>query len=249
MSSPRQVVLDLPIDGRVLAFTTAVAVLTTLMFGIAPAFRVAGARPIEAIQERGRTVTAGRGGLMGWLVGVQVALSMVLLVGAGLFVRSFAALTARDLGIEPDRVLVATINPQRVDIEPALRVGLYERVGKRCSDPRRRRGRYLLQTPLGGGGFTPRVAVETHRDGFATDTNGDVLGNRISPGWCALRHYRSKRRDFTTRFAKARESRDRQRGVRRRFRPAQSARPRPKGLSTRLARSTCGVRRSGDAVY
>src|SRR5688572_12258886 len=152
LSTPStRVVLDLPINGRVLAFTTAVAVLTTLMFGIAPAFRVAGARPIEAIQERGRTVTAGRGGLIGWLVGVQVALSMVLLVGAGLFLRSFATLTARDLGIEPDRVLVATIDPQRADIEPALRVALYERVREAAlQTPDVAEAAISFLTPLGG---------------------------------------------------------------------------------------------------
>jgi predicted permease len=185
LSTPStRVVLDLPIDGRVLAFTTAVAVLTTLMFGIAPAFRVAGARPIEAIQERGRTVTAGRGGLMGWLVGVQVALSMVLLVGAGLFLRSFATLTARDLGIEPDRVLVATIDPQRADIEPALRVALYERVREAVlQTPDVAEAGISFLTPLGGGGFTPAVAVETPSGPVRTDPNGDVFGNLISSGW------------------------------------------------------------------
>jgi putative ABC transport system permease protein len=185
LSTPStRVVLDLPIDGRVLAFTTAVAVLTTLMFGIAPAFRVAGARPIEAIQERGRTVTTGRGGLMGWLVGVQVALSMVLLVGAGLFLRSFATLTARDLGIEPDRVLVATIDPQRADIEPALRVALYERVREAVlQTPDVAEAGISFLTPLGGGGFTPAVAVETPSGPVRTDPNGDVFGNLISSGW------------------------------------------------------------------
>lgn len=185
LSTPAsQVVLDLTIGGRVLAFTTAVAVLTTLMFGIAPAFRVAGARPIEAIQERGRAVTTGRGGLMGWLVGVQVALSMVLLIGAGLFVRSFATLTARDLGIEPDRVLVATIDVERTDIEPALRVALYERVREAVLDtPAVAEAAISLLTPLGGGGFTPPVDVETPSGRVRTDPDGDVCGNLISAGW------------------------------------------------------------------
>jgi putative ABC transport system permease protein len=154
------------------------------MFGIAPAFRVAGARPIEAIQERGRALTAGRGGLMGWLVGVQVALSMVLLVGAGLFVRSFATLTARDLGIEPDRVLVATIDPQRADIDPALRVALYERVREAVRQtPDVAEAAISHLTPLGGGGFTPPVEVDAPAGRVHADPNGDVFGNLISAGW------------------------------------------------------------------
>jgi predicted permease len=108
----------------------------------------------------------------------------VLLVGAGLFVASFATLTARDLGIEPDRVLVATIDPQRADIEPALRVPLYERVREAVlQTPDVADAGISFLTPLGGGGFTPPVDVEAPSGRVRTDPNGDVFGNLISAGF------------------------------------------------------------------
>ena len=93
-TSTNLVFLDVSMDGRVLAFTIAVALLTALLFGTAPALRAARTQPMDALKRQGRTSgdqTHGR--LMGWLVVGQVALSVVLVAAAGLFIRSFVSLT------------------------------------------------------------------------------------------------------------------------------------------------------------
>jgi len=84
------VVLTLPLDWRVLAFTAATLVATVLRFGIAPTLRSTRIAPIDALKAHGRT-SAGHAHhqLSSGLVVAQVALSLILLVGAGLFVRTF----------------------------------------------------------------------------------------------------------------------------------------------------------------
>src|SRR5439155_8260092 len=83
------VFLDLSLDWRVLAFTSATTMGTALLFGIAPAFRAAGAAPIDAMKEHGRGESSeSRVTVVGALVVAQVALSVVLVVAASLFVRT-----------------------------------------------------------------------------------------------------------------------------------------------------------------
>ena len=98
--------LDVPVDWHVLAFTAAVAAATALLFGIVPAFRAARAAPMDALKElRPNPAPGVKGRLSGGLVLVQVAMSLVLLVLAGQFVRSFASLSTVNLGFRPDRLL------------------------------------------------------------------------------------------------------------------------------------------------
>ena len=184
-SGPNAVVLDLPLDTRVLGFTMAVAIITALLFGTAPAILAGRARPIDAIKERGRGVAGGsRRGLMTWLVAVQVALSTVLLVAAGLFVRSFASLMNRDLGLRPDRVLVATVEGLRANADPLARLALYQRVREAVLQvPGVAEAAISHLTPLGGGGFSPPVAVSTPAGDILARSDVEIVGNRISPGW------------------------------------------------------------------
>jgi putative ABC transport system permease protein len=183
LSTPASTVfLDLSIDGRLLAFTVGIAAATTLFFGTAPAFRASGAAPMDALKEQDRTM-AGQphGGLAGWLIVVQVALSVVLLVAAGLFVRSFTSLTRRQLGFEPSQVLVVTIDTQRAMVDPAQRVRLYERAREAVRAlPNVADTAVSTLTPVSGGGFTPPVEIS----GIPlAETQGRVFGNLISPGW------------------------------------------------------------------
>jgi len=113
------VFLDLSLDWRILAFTAGVTVATTLLFGIAPAFRTARVAPIEAIRELGRGMIGSRRlTLAGTLVATQVALSMVLLVAAMLFVRTFANLASRPIGFDRNGVLLVNVDLRRAP-EPA----------------------------------------------------------------------------------------------------------------------------------
>jgi putative ABC transport system permease protein len=103
------VFLDLSPDVRVLAFTTAIAVLTALLFGVVPAFWGTRASLTSAIKETHASDRGMRGRLRLWIVGSQVALSLVLLVTAGLLLRSFRNLATVDLGFDRNHVLLVSV--------------------------------------------------------------------------------------------------------------------------------------------
>jgi putative ABC transport system permease protein len=110
--------VDLPLwmnfspDYRVLGFAVGVSLLTTLAFGIVPAFGSFHSDLTDSLKEGGRGGTTGiRGKLMRHaLVVGEVALSVILLAGAGLMIRSFLALRMQDLGYRPENVLTMTID-------------------------------------------------------------------------------------------------------------------------------------------
>lgn len=95
------------LNGNVLAFTIVVAGVTLLLFGLAPALVGTGLNLNEAFQEQGRSTTGGRRhrNFCGLLMTVEVALALMLFVGAGLLIRSFARLAAVNPGFRPDHVL------------------------------------------------------------------------------------------------------------------------------------------------
>jgi len=182
ISTPADAVfLDLHVDGRVLAFTFGITALTTLFFGTAPAFRASGVAPMDALKEQGRTSRSQtRGATTDWLVVVQVALSLVLVVAAGLFVRTFLSLAERPLGFEPGQVLVVSIDVSRAIADPAGRATLYEHAREAVRAlPNVAEAALSLTTPVGNGQFTPRIEVAA----ATSDIQGPIWGNLISPGW------------------------------------------------------------------
>jgi predicted permease len=94
------------VDGRVIAFGLALAVFASLLFGTLPALRAARTDPHGM---RGRGTLGGGGRVRSTLVVAQVALAVLLVIGAGLMARSFLRLRSVDPGFDPDRVLAATI--------------------------------------------------------------------------------------------------------------------------------------------
>jgi putative ABC transport system permease protein len=108
-SEDNPIFLPLSADWRVLLFTTALGVLTCLLCGLAPALEAARSDPGIAMKGSGRGTTEGRRGLAlrRELVVLQVALSVVLVMGALLFVRTFRNLVSVDAGLRQDGVLVA----------------------------------------------------------------------------------------------------------------------------------------------
>jgi len=120
------------IDLRMLAFTTATALSCALLFGLAPAMRLTRV-DLEATLRSGRDASqSGHLRLRGGLLVGQVALSVVLLVGAGLFVRSFRALQATDLGFEPQGLVLMDVDLPRARY-PTIseQVSLFDRLLER----------------------------------------------------------------------------------------------------------------------
>jgi putative ABC transport system permease protein len=106
---PAEAVIRL--NGTVLLFTLAVAVLTAVIFGLVPALQVSRRDLIDPLRDSGKGTTGGfrHGRLRDAVVVLEVALSLALLVGAGLLMRSFVALREVDLGLSPDHILVARL--------------------------------------------------------------------------------------------------------------------------------------------
>lgn len=98
-------------DGRVLAFTVGVMLLTSLIFGLLPAVRGSRTEITLSLTDRSSAVSGGGISLRRILVGIQVALSLLLLVGAGLFVRTLRNLESLGPGFPTDHLLTFTIDP------------------------------------------------------------------------------------------------------------------------------------------
>ena len=103
--------LTVTTDWRMIAFVAAAAILTTMVFGLVPALRVSMVDPMAATRQtsRGLTVDRHRARLRRGLVAGQIALSLVLIVSAALFVSSFRNLSTVALGFNPDGVVVASL--------------------------------------------------------------------------------------------------------------------------------------------
>ncbi len=113
-------------DWRVFGFTAAVTLLTGILFGLVPAWTAARHDVNHGLKESAQTTTRRRKGLSGKaLVGFQIALSTLLVVGAGLFLRTLAGLRAVDVGFRTDHLLLIEINPDRTHYPPGKDVTLH----------------------------------------------------------------------------------------------------------------------------
>jgi predicted permease len=110
---PFPIVFDFNVDLRVLAFTAGLAILTGILFGLAPALRATRPNLVGALKnESSGFGRIRRFGLRNALVIVQIALSLVLLAGTGLFLRSLQNASSIDLGMKPDHVLLMSFDPK-----------------------------------------------------------------------------------------------------------------------------------------
>src|SRR5579859_5837121 len=120
--------LELGMDWRVLGFTAGLAVLTCVLFGLAPALKATSAAPaaIVSLAGRGLTATRERFSLRRGLVVTQVSLSLVLLVGSLLFVRSLRNILTLDAGFQRDGMVVVDIGYAGLNLPPERRVAFRE---------------------------------------------------------------------------------------------------------------------------
>lgn len=132
-TEPGTVFLELTTDWRVLGFTAALAVLTCLLFGLAPAMKATSAAPamIISLAGRGQTATRERFSLRRALVVTQVSLSLVLLVGALLFVRSLRNILTLDAGFRRDGMVVVDVDYTRLNLPKERRVPFREELLQR----------------------------------------------------------------------------------------------------------------------
>jgi putative ABC transport system permease protein len=124
------------VDVRVLAFTTAISLMTAILFAVIPLFGIDRRGPGSALQEEASRTTPGlrRHRTQSGLVISTVTLAFVLLIGAGLFIRSFSALMAADGGFNPDRVLTASVTLPREGYPTAATVrAFHESLLRRAS--------------------------------------------------------------------------------------------------------------------
>jgi predicted permease len=121
----------LPMDWKVLAFVLAITLVTGIVFGIAPALRGTGMNVSSALKETSRSVVGGRSLLGKALLVVQVAISLVLLIGAGLFLQTLQNLRHVDVGFNPQNLLLFRVNPALNRYDEKKMTGLYQQLIER----------------------------------------------------------------------------------------------------------------------
>ncbi len=189
-------------DAQVLAFTGALTLLTGIIFGLAPALQASKPDLIDALKDGGRGGSAGRAHrARAALVVAQVALSLVLLVGAGLMLRSFAELQASSPGVEPRGVVAAgvTLPGVRYADEAARRLFLQRVLDRLAASAGIDAAGAVTPLPLSGNGWQTSFMVE----GYPEPEPGRFPTNdiaRITPDYFRTMGVRLLRgRAFTSR--------------------------------------------------
>ncbi|HEV2665203.1 MAG TPA: ABC transporter permease, partial [Blastocatellia bacterium] len=122
--------VDLRLDWRALGFTAAVSALTGVLFGLAPALRATRIVLTPMLKETPGGALPARSRLSKALVVAQVAMSLVLLIGAGLFVRTLRNLDRIDAGFDRENLLIFSVNPR---YEASRRANLYQQMTERIA--------------------------------------------------------------------------------------------------------------------
>src|SRR5262245_53815955 len=169
--------LDIPLDARVLGFTIAVSVLTGLLFGLAPAWQATKLDLTASLKDQ-TGASAGRSRLMlnKLLVVTQVALSLFLLVGAGLFARSLSNLRTLDAGINYENIVKFRIDAGS-GYDTARLMDLHRQALSRLEALPGARSATLttMVTPLTGGVLLSRVSVPGYNPAPDENMNCNIL--------------------------------------------------------------------------
>ncbi|HWZ79958.1 MAG TPA: ABC transporter permease [Candidatus Sulfotelmatobacter sp.] len=161
---------------QVIAFACGLSLLTGVLFGVAPAWMAAQAQPVEALRSGSRT-TGGATLLQRSLVVVQAALSLVLLVGAGLFAQSLNKLQQKDLKLESENRYIVHFNPQAAGYSQRQLGGLYRAIEDQFhAMPGVEKVGIATYTPMEDNNDSWSVRVEGK-----PDLNVSASGIRVSP--------------------------------------------------------------------
>ncbi len=175
--------LDLSVDARVLSFTAGVAVLTSLLFGAAPAWRGTRVEPQSAMKANSRGAIEGSKLELGKMLVVgQVALSFLVIVGAGLMVRTFWKLISLDPGFEREHVLLVNVDLRTGNYPRERWSAVYQQMlNELRTIPGLRSASLSSVTPICHCRFAGEVAV----DGYTPKSHEDALVsfNSVSDGY------------------------------------------------------------------
>ena len=173
-----ELVLDLRIDLRVLAFTIAVSLLTGILFGLAPALRATRVDLSPALKDNARSLaSASRPLLTQALVVVQVSLSLVLMIGAALFVRTLTNLEAVDVGFNRENLLLFRVDPRLSGYQSARIPDLYQRMTERIEAVPGVRSATMSRHPLlSGSARNSNITVQ----GDANQSDEPVYSNTVA---------------------------------------------------------------------
>jgi len=174
------VAFDLDPNWRVLAFGTGLALVTCLLFGLAPAVLPTRSSPAGLLRGAGRTSTDARprAAARSGLVVVQIALSLLLVVTALLFVRTLRNLTTADIGFDVDNVTIAVVDYQRAKVPAENRLELQARLLDELGRlPGVQSAASVRMVPLTGESWTGHVVID------GVQHAKQSFFNRVSPGF------------------------------------------------------------------
>jgi len=173
---PFPVVFDFNVDMRVAAFTVTLSFVTALLFGLVPALRATRPDLVGALKESSTVFgRVGRTGMRNTLVVVQVALSLVLLTMAGLFLRSLGNASSIDIGFKPDNILVMTVDPKLHNYSRERTVQFLSQLRDRVSAlPGVRSVSFVDSLPLSIGGTSFDFKVDAAKDRPELSLNANV---------------------------------------------------------------------------
>ncbi|HLN97218.1 MAG TPA: ABC transporter permease [Pyrinomonadaceae bacterium] len=175
--------LDVKPDASVLLFTLGISLVSGVLFGIAPALRATKLDLTSALKEKSSHGRKRRFNLGSALVVTQVAVSLILLVGAGLFARSLIKLQQEDLGFNRDNVLLASVDARLAGYKPDELSALYRQLYERLSAlPNVRSATLASYSPMGGTRTSSTVTVRGYSPNKGEDmTVSDIF---IGPDFC-----------------------------------------------------------------
>ena len=177
--------VGLGVDWRLLGFTAAIAVGTCLLFGLAPALRATRVEPASVMRSSGRGLTMGRErfSLRRILVVTQVALSLVLLAGALLFVRSLRKLMDVDPGFRPEGIVAVSVDMRGAHYSKErlaeVRLEILDKLRQRTGASS---GAEIAMTPVSGSGWNQSVWADGAAAG-SPQSHKDAMFNRAGPGY------------------------------------------------------------------
>lgn len=168
---------EVGLNGNVLAFSLGVSVISGILFGLVPALSSSSGNPADALKQGERGSTGGGSRRRALLIATEVGLSLILLIGAGLMIKSFANLTKVDPGFNPDRLLIFNIGASGTADEDR-QLKFFQQIVERVADvPGVQHVAAVSRLPFSGGNSTRTF----NRPGSTKEDRADI--RLATPGY------------------------------------------------------------------